>query len=68
MLLILDCFLNLGGKKISCLFLLNSVDLSECSTSKFLNNFVSFVKNFLALFQHYNAIIIIINLKKLFFI
>ena len=62
MLLILDCFLNLGSKVVTGLLFLYSVDLTKSTSAKFLDNFVSLVQYFLSVFEHF--VFIIINLIK----
>jgi hypothetical protein len=41
MLLVLDSLLNLSGEMVSCLLLLDPVDLTEGTTTQLLDNFIS---------------------------
>jgi hypothetical protein len=52
MLLILDGLLNLGSKVVSCLLLFDLVNLSEGAGSKFFNDLIPLVENFLTLLHN----------------
>lgn len=48
MLCVFNCLLDLGSEEVTCLSLLDLVDLSEGATSEFLNDLVSLVKDLLS--------------------
>lgn len=51
MLLVLDGLLNLGGKEVSSLLLLNFVEFTKCATSQLLDYLVALIENLLSFFH-----------------
>ena len=43
MLLVFDCLLDLGSQEVTCLLFLDLVDITESSSTEFLDDFVSLV-------------------------
>lgn len=51
-LLILGCFLAFGGKQLSCLLLLNLVNLSKSTTSNLLDDLEATIEDLLIASKH----------------
>jgi len=63
MLGILHGFLHLGSQEVSSLPLLDFVDISEGTTSKFLDDLIPLVENLLAFFHFvFSKVLLILNL------